>query len=116
MKAKPHQSNEQIPRIGRHTDHTCQQRALVRWPRFHDQRYAQRPFPAHSKSGNEPQHTQLPRGAREEAKAGEDRIGQNAQRHSPDPPQAVTQPAKPQPTDRRAHKEQGCNAPHPQSD
>ena len=116
LEEKTHQGDEQEAEVRGGADHAGQQRPFPRRPGFHHEGNSQRPLAAHAKRRDKPQKAQVPRLLCKVAKARKDRVGQNAQSHGPDPPQAVAQPAEPQAAPRSPNEKQRRNPPHPQPD
>src|SRR6185369_11528802 len=76
----------------------------------------QGPFAAHADRRDKTQHTELPWLPREETKASEKRIGQDAESHGTHAAEAIAHPAEPQPTASSARKKESCDAAHPKTD
>ena len=94
VQADAQQADHEESDIGRGADQSRDQRARLVRPDFVDERDAERPLAAHAERGDESQRGDVPRLGREAAQPGEDRIGEDAQRHRADAADAIAEPAE----------------------
>ena len=88
------QTDEQHADVGGGADQPSEKRPRTIGPDLGDQRHAERPFAAHAERRDESQHGDVPGLAGESAQAGENRVGDDAERHRANAADAIAEPAE----------------------